>query len=129
MQEPALRWLDRIATRLLQAESREPDAHYRSDYRIARVTLGCIARGWRQPHVAATYKVIGLHPAKVWPAIVARRKAQLGCWYETFFGENLPPKKLPQSVRLPLGAFGGRPGEGWRSPKKITAPDRQSSAA
>jgi hypothetical protein len=44
--------------------------------------------------VAASYAVLGLHPLKVWPAIVARRKALLGGFYAEWWGEEF--ESLPQ---------------------------------
>lgn len=79
---------ERILARLWQAEIREINPHFRDDYRIAWITVLNAARGLRDPHLLATYAVLGLHPDKVWPAIVARRKAQLGPLYEEFFPEE-----------------------------------------
>jgi len=56
------------------------------------------SRGSTQPHVEATYTVLGVHPERVWDAIVARRKAMLGADYDKFFAEG-SPKKPVQSVR------------------------------
>lgn len=50
------------------------------------------------PHAAASYRVLGLHPDKVWPTIEAWRRANLGPDYDKYFGEH-PPKKPVQSVR------------------------------
>ena len=93
------RTLARILARLEHAELHEPDPHFQTDYRIAWITVLYAARGELEPHVQATYAVLGLHPDKVWPAIEARRKAMLGADYDKFFAEH-PPKKPPQSVRL-----------------------------
>jgi len=84
------------------------------------------ARGEPQPHVSASYAVLGLHPSKVWPAIVARRKAQLGPLYDDFHGEKFPPapKKPAQSVRLPLEMERRRVGEErFYSPVKANGAD------
>lgn len=99
--------VDRILSRLEAAELDELDPHLKCDYRIAWITVICAARGTSQPHVAATYKVLGLHPDRVWSAIVARRKALLGTYYAEFWGEDLPtevlpPKKPVRSERVPL---------------------------
>jgi hypothetical protein len=97
--------IERILSRLELAERREPNPHFRDDYRIAWITVLRIARGDPFPHVVATYTVIGLHPEKVWPAILARRKALLGPLLQEFSGESLPPKKPVRSVRsLPYRA-------------------------
>lgn len=99
----------RILSRLEQAESSEPDPHRQTDYRIAWIAVLYAAQGKQQPNTLATYEVLGLHPDKVWPAMVARRKAQLGESYSRFFDEHgqirrdeygplLPPKKPARSV-------------------------------
>jgi hypothetical protein len=96
----------RILLRLGEAERLEPNAHYRDDYQIARLTLLHASRGDAvacSPLVLASYEVLGLHPDKVWPARVARQKAQLGADYAKWIGEEsallaLPPKKPPQPV-------------------------------
>lgn len=90
----------RILFRLERAEVGEPNPHLRDDYRIAWITVLLAAYGRAEPHITASYRVLGLHPEKVWPAIVARRKAALGSLYEEFFLEvALAPKKPPASVR------------------------------
>lgn len=99
-QEPRLPFSDRVAVRLVEAESKESDAWYRDDYRIARVTVGLARHGSPIPHVEATYRVLGIHPDQVWPRIVARRHAVLGADYEKFFGGASSPKKPVGSVTL-----------------------------
>jgi len=89
----------RILSRLVQAELREMNPHLRDDYRIAWITVCLAAHGDPEPLVAASYAVLGLHPNKVWPAIVARRKALLGTHYADFWGQPLVPKKPAQSVK------------------------------
>jgi hypothetical protein len=87
----------RILTRLVEAEAQEIDPWLRDDLRIARLIVGYAARGEAvlcSPDVLASYMVLGLHPEKVWPAILARRKAQGPL---EVFGV---PKKPPQSVKL-----------------------------
>jgi len=102
MQLPAIAL--RTLARLEQAETHEPNPHMRDDYRIAWITVLRAARGERIPFVSATYAVLGLHPEKVWPAIVERRKFLLGAAYfqnqEKVLGAQLPPKKPVRSVRL-----------------------------
>ncbi len=100
----------RILARLMEAELHEVNSHLRDDYRIARLTVTYAAEGACRlcsPQVAATYMVLGLHPDKVWPAIVARQKASLGAKYGRWFdqdgvrlGEAFAPKKPPESVRF-----------------------------
>lgn len=92
---------DRVLARLVQAESKELDPWVRDDIRIARLTVSLAAQERSLPFISATYQVLGIHPDKVWPAIVARRKAVLGANYDDFFGEHqLPPKKAAQVARL-----------------------------
>lgn len=108
----------RVLARLEEAEAGELDPQLQEDFRIAWLTVLHASHGHREPHVAAFYGVYGLHPSKVFAAIVARRKAKLGRRYDTFFGPQLsveeflklPPKKPPQSERL---------GERKRLPKAV----------
>lgn len=102
---------ERILARLEEAELHEVNPHFQDDCRISWITVLRAARGDTIPHISATFSVLGLHPNRVWPAIVARRKAQCGSYYEVFYpndavsfvgdlSEKLPPKKPVQSVRL-----------------------------
>ena len=88
----------RVLSRLEQAELLELNPHLKDDYRIAWITVLYASAGMNQPNVVATYRVLGLHPDKVWPAIVARRKADLGSLSEEFWGEAASPKKPVRSV-------------------------------
>jgi hypothetical protein len=119
-----LRLSARVLVRLEQAEANEVNPHYRDDIRVAWITALNAARGVSQPHIVACYAVLGLHPSDVWPAIVARRKAKLGPFYEKFFGVDLPPKKPAGSVRV-LGereAARARPEKTLRRGMSISAP-------
>jgi hypothetical protein len=89
----------RILFRLERAEEGESNPHFRDDYRVAWITVLRAARGESCPFVSATYTVLGLHPEKVWPAILARRRSLLGPLYDDFYGEGVPLKKPPASVR------------------------------
>jgi hypothetical protein len=60
------------------AEKKESDPWLRDDIRIAWITVLEASRGNPQPHIDATYRVLWIHPDKVWPAICARRAALLG---------------------------------------------------
>jgi len=100
VEEPSVDFSDRLLVRLVEAEEREPDAWFRDDYRIARVTVGLARKGSPIPHIEATYAVLGVHPDQVWPRIVARRHAILGAEYEAFFGGASSPKKPVGSVSL-----------------------------
>lgn len=102
----------RVLARLEKAEAKEPNPHFRHDYRIAWITALRAGRGEARSHISATYAVLGLHPNKVWPAILARRKALLGASYDTFMQDGFPapssPKKPVQSVRSTDGKAGGQ---------------------
>jgi hypothetical protein len=91
---------DRVVVRLVEAEFREPDAWYRDDYRIARVTVGLARRGSPIPHIEATFNILGVHPDKVWSRIEEHRRADLGTLYNEFWGEQSSPRKPVQSVKL-----------------------------
>lgn len=112
----ALQLTGRVLLRLEQAEARELNPHLRDDLRIAWVTTLLAAREHADPHVNASYKILGLHPDQVAAAHEARRRAKLGNHYSSFYDEagNLrpedlaklfaggsSPKKPVQSVRLP----------------------------
>jgi hypothetical protein len=81
---------ERVLSHLEAAENKEPDPHLRDDIRIAWITTLYASQGNRQPHIDATYRVLGLHPDKVWPAILARREALLGSYH------------IPQTKQCPL---------------------------
>src|ERR1700722_11102632 len=86
----------RILSRLASALAQELDPWIRDDLKIAHRIVVHAARGDATicgPHVLASYEVLGLHPEKVWPSILARREA-LGPLTAA------PPKKPPQSVKL-----------------------------
>jgi hypothetical protein len=86
-----------VLVRLAAAELRERNPHLQDDYRISWITVLNAAECVPEPHVVASYAVLGLHPSKVWPAILERRKALLGSLY---VDESLPPKKPVESVRF-----------------------------
>jgi hypothetical protein len=104
----ASKFVGRILSRLERAEGHESNPHLQADYRIAWITVLGASRGERLPHVSASYAVLGLHPAKVWPAILGRRRALLGPLYcpacEDFCREPAPLKKPAQSERDPRPA-------------------------
>lgn len=99
----------RVQDYLEWAEAHEPDVWLRDDYRQAWIALGFAARGLRHPFVAASYRMYGLHPDRLWPAILERRRAKLGPLYAKFFPEAtdqvLPPKKPPLTERRLPTAF------------------------
>jgi hypothetical protein len=91
----------RILSRLETAEAHELNPHLQTDYRIAWLTVLLASRRIRAPDAEASYRILGLHPAKVWESIVWNRKARLGRFYEEFWGlVDLPPKKPAQSEKF-----------------------------
>lgn len=104
-------WVKRILLRLEKAEEREPDPQLQEDYRIAWITVLYASQGYAEPHVAAFYQVLGIHPKKYFHAKSELRRAKLGREFATFFPEladpgavermltEHPPKKPPQSVQ------------------------------
>jgi len=102
----ASKFVQRVLSRLERAEWHEPNPHFQDDYRIAWITVLRASRGELLPHVSAAYAVVGLHPEKIWPAILERRKALLGPLYSpelALAARAAPPKKPAQSVGLPAG--------------------------
>ena len=89
----------RVLLQLERAEQKETDPWYRDDLRIAWITTLYALRGEPQPHVRATYAVLGVHPDQVFRKITAFRKWVLGAEYSAFFPETSSPKKPVQSVR------------------------------
>ena len=68
----------RILDRLWEAETSEPDVHLRQDYRQAWICVSLASRGEPEPFITSSYRIYGSHPNKVWPQILANRKAKLG---------------------------------------------------
>ena len=97
----------RILAYLQRAEERETDFGLRDDARIAWITVLYASRGDRAPHVAATYAVLGMHPDKVWPRILANRRALLGSEFEKLY----PPSTQASAPATDIG-------DGASSPKK-----------
>jgi hypothetical protein len=96
---------DRIRAELIRAEAHESNPHFKDDIRQAFIVVSLAAEGHPQPMVEASYRMFGLHPDKVYPAIVARRRAILGSLYDEMmqgssFPFEFPSRKKPaQSVR------------------------------
>jgi hypothetical protein len=93
---------ERVLAYLELCENKEIDPWLRDDIRIAWITVLYAASGNQQPHIDASYRVLGCHPLDVWTRIVARRQAVLGGEYSKFFGAVLSPRKPAASV--PLGS-------------------------
>jgi hypothetical protein len=91
---------ERVLLRLEDAEKKEIDPWVRDDLRIAWITTLYAWRGNQQPHIDATYRVLGVHPDEVWPRMQARREAQCGSLYEQVWGSASSPKKPVQSVKF-----------------------------
>ena len=89
-------YVRRILKRLFAAEVRESSPHLQADYRIAWITVLYAAQEISAPQVSASLAVLGLHPDKVWPAILARRRALLGREYPLFYDAagNWKPEAL-----------------------------------
>jgi hypothetical protein len=71
----------RILSRIVQIQAHEENPHLRDDYQIAWLTVRYCETGEAvlcTPDVLATYRILGVHPAKVWRKIVERRNALLG---------------------------------------------------
>jgi hypothetical protein len=90
----------RILEHLQKAELSESDEWFRQDYRQAFICVSLASRGERQPFITSSYRVYGSHPDKVWPKIMADRKARLGKefaeWYDAAGNRKLDiPGKKP----------------------------------
>src|SRR5579871_4708639 len=93
---------------LWQQELKEHDPWVRDDLRISWITVLNASRGHLQPFVDATYCVLGLHPSKVYSAILARQRALLRQMEGAQLSLPLvclPPKKPPASIRTKTPGF------------------------
>lgn len=85
---------------LEKAERKEENVWLKEDIRQAWTVCSMAERGMPDPFVQSSYKIYGIHPDDVWPAIMARRRAKLGkefsAWYDAA-GNLKPetPKKPP----------------------------------
>jgi len=84
--------IDRILARLAHRAAHEADAHLADDYRQAMVAILLAARGSPIAFIESSYVCYGLHPDKVWPAILARREALLGPKANPQKGANAIPE-------------------------------------
>jgi hypothetical protein len=80
---------EHVLAYLASVEDAEMNPWVKDDLRIAWLTVLYAARGYEIPHIWASYMVLGLHPDKVWPAMMTRREALLA----------QDRKKKPASVR------------------------------
>lgn len=107
---PTSQLVERILKRLEDAVVCESNPHFQADHSIAWITVLNAARGVLEPHVSATYTVLGVHPDQVWLRIQARRQADLGGEYSKFY--SLDGQLLPF--------------EGDISPRKPVQPERRA---
>lgn len=63
---------------LLWARDAEEHPWFRTDYQIAFRTCLNVGQGCPKPFVVASRETLGLHPDKIWPALVARSRWLLG---------------------------------------------------
>lgn len=115
----------RILNRLWLAELSEVNPHFQADLRIAWITVLLAERGEALPHVAASYVVLGKHPSKVWPSILAQRRALLGREYPLFYDAdgNWKPEPLPDPW------CGASPKKPVQSVKEFPPPPEADEAA
>lgn len=94
--------IDRVLDRIWEGEQEEADVHLRSDYRQAWICVSLCSRGETQPFVESSYRLYGIHPDKVWPHILATRKAKLGEEFIDWFDAagNLRPD-IPKKGSAP----------------------------
>jgi hypothetical protein len=93
----------RILDRLWEAERCEPDIHLRSDYRQAFITVSLASKGNTEPFLSASYAVYGIAPEKVWPRIMADRKAKLGKEFADWFDvAGILKPDIPKKTSLPV---------------------------
>jgi hypothetical protein len=95
--------IDRLLARLVQAEAHEDNLFYKQDYRQAAIVVSLADRGNPEPFVASSYACYGIHPDKLWPKLLAKRRAALGPEYSRWYdaaGNLRPdaPKKRSKSV-------------------------------
>jgi hypothetical protein len=102
-------WCRRIMDYLRWAAERDENRNYWDDYCLSWMTVAQARDGNPHPDVWACYTHLGLHQKRVWSAITARRKAQLGETYALFYdaagnwkaeAEIASPKKPARSVRF-----------------------------
>jgi hypothetical protein len=118
--------------RLQQAEAHEVNLHFKSDYRQAWITASFAQKNVPVPFVAASYAIYGLHPDKVWPAIVADRKARLGTEYYDWYDSDdiLRPDvpKIPPTACADTHAANGASLPTWDSMAgPVPNPDKEKA--
>lgn len=93
----------RVLSRLSQFEKAEENVSLRTDIRQASITISLAERGEHEPVIAARYRIRGLHPDAVFPAIMAMRRAKLGNEFSDWFDQagNLKPD-VPSTKPIPV---------------------------
>jgi len=88
---------------LEKAELAESEIWYRQDYRQAFICVSLASRGDAQPFVESSYRIYGKHPDRVWPHILALRKAKLGREFPDCYNAsgNLKPD-IPKKTSAPV---------------------------
>lgn len=78
MSRQATDWRRRIVRALVRLEgaAERADLVYSHEYAFARRVVNAAHEGWKEPYVYACYMEFGLHPAKLIPALAARRAQQ-----------------------------------------------------
>ena len=89
LKDEGARLTNSILAYLASCEAGEYNPWVRDDLRISWITVLYASNGNPIPHIEATYRVLGLHPDKVYQAILDRREALLGP----------PEKKQPAPVK------------------------------
>jgi hypothetical protein len=75
-------------TRLIDAEMREGNPHFATDYQQAQMTVALIRKGDPVPFITASYKIYACHPDRVFEKITLMRQAKLGREYPARFGKD-----------------------------------------
>jgi len=93
----------RILDWLQTAELSEPDIWFRQDYRQAFITVSLASKGNTEPFLSASYAVYGIAPEKVWPRIMAGRKARLGKEFADWFdAAGILKPDIPKKTSVPV---------------------------
>jgi hypothetical protein len=98
--------LNRMLAHLALAEAKENNPHFRDDIRIAWLTCQWAFDGVLEPHVAASYRVLGVHPNLVWDKLTERRQVLLGDEYPDWYDAagNMRPD-VPKKPSVPSPAI------------------------
>ena len=93
-------WVERVLARLEKAERQERDPWLADDYRQSWISILTFTRGdyptFSAAFEAASYRMYGLHPDQLWPAICARREVNLGSPFERSRVLPKPVQSVPE---------------------------------